>query len=333
MENLSIKQLQQQVQQLERQNRVLHKKLERAESNRMLLEDSYEIQSQQTKKIIHDLKVMQAKLVESEKMSALGVLVAGIAHEINNPMNFIHVNIGHTGSYVQSLIELLHLYQKYYPEPVSEIIEVSQDLDLEFVVDDLFKLLKSMQVGSHRIRNIVLGLRTFARLDEAEYKEVDLHEGLESTLMILQHRLMANANPQGISIVKQYEPLPNIACYAGKLNQVFMALLVNAIDAIEERQSQQRKSGNESEEGCITLRTSASEGWVEVAIADNGIGMSEEVQQQIFNPFFTTKSVGKGTGMGLAIAYQIIVELHQGQLSCYSELGKGTEFTIEIPIK
>lgn len=333
MDRLSIEQLQQRVKELERQNRVLQKKLDRSESNRMLLEGFYEIQSQRIQQIVRDLKMMQAKLVESEKMSALGVLVAGIAHEINNPINFIHVNIGHTYNHVRDLINLLQLYQKFYPEPEREIVEASKELELDFIIEDLFKILQSMRTGSHRIRNIVLGLRTFARLDEAEYKEVNLHEGIESTLMILQHRLQAKTNREEISVTKQYAQLPKILCFAGQLNQVFMALLVNAIDAIEERQSQQRKSGNKVEEGCITLRTSTSNGWVEVEIADNGTGMSREVQGQIFNPFFTTKSVGKGTGMGLAIVYQIVVEQHRGQLSCDSEIGKGTKFVFKIPVK
>jgi signal transduction histidine kinase len=355
MDHLSFEQLQQQVKELEKHNRLLQKKLERAEANRMEWENSYELQSRVLSKVIdgleqsqaeaelrsqelqeafNHLKKMQTKLVESEKMSALGVLVAGIAHEINNPVNFIHGNINYACAYVQDLMDLLNLYQEVYPEPDPKITALIDKLDVEFVVGDLFKLLQSMKIGSDRICQIVSGLRTFSRLDEAEYKEANLHDGLDSTLMLLQHRLKANGAFPGIVVTKHYEPLPQVLCFAGQLNQVFMNILVNAIDAIEERFTQEISNEPSLNAGSITIRTSiANSQWVEIAIADNGLGMAEQVQQKIFNPFFTTKPVGKGTGMGMAICYQIIVEKHRGKLDCFSTVGKGTKFIIQIPLK
>lgn len=354
MENLPVEQLQQRLKDLEKQNRLLQKKLKRSEANRLEIENSYEIQSrlvsqviqgleqsqqeaeqrnQELQQALDDLRVMQTKLVESEKMSALGVLVAGLAHEINNPINFIHVNIGHTSNHVQNLIEVLNLYQNFYPQPAPDIADALEDLDLDFVVGDLSKLLNSMRLGSARIRNIVLGLRTFARVGEAEYKQADLHQGLDSALMILQHRFNANKNRGAIEVIKQYGQLPKVLCFPGQLNQMFMTILVNAIDAIEEDCARKTPADQSGKNPCITIRTSASDRWIEVAIADNGAGMSKEVQKKIFNPFYTTKLVGKGMGMGLAIAYQIAVEKHGGQLDCYSKVGEGTEFQIRIPVK
>jgi two-component system, NtrC family, sensor kinase len=355
MDNLSFEQLQQRVKELEKHNRLLQKKLDRSESNRQELENSYEIQSKLVNQVIqgleksraeaenrsqelqeafNNLQMIQAKLVESEKMSALGVMVAGIAHEINNPINFIHANIDHAYTYVQYLIDVLNLYQEIYPQPDDQIKALMQELELEFVVSDLFQLLNSMKTGSDRIRKIVLGLRTFSRLDEAEYKKADLHDGLDSTLMLLQHRLKPKGDFPGITVIKNYGHLPRIPCYAGQLNQVFMNILVNAIDAIEELYSQQTLDGKQHHTGCITISTSIVDSqWVKIAIADNGLGMSEQVRQKIFNPFFTTKVVGKGTGLGMAISYEIIIEKHKGKLDCVSKLAQGTEFVIQIPLQ
>jgi signal transduction histidine kinase len=355
MDNPSCEQLQQRVKALEKHNRLLQKKLERSESNRVELENSYEIQSKLVNQVIqgleksraeaetrsqelqeafNNLQMIQAKLVESEKMSALGVLVAGIAHEINNPINFIHGNIDYACRYVQSLIDVLNLYDEIYPEPDDRIQDLMKKLELDFVVKDLFQLLNSMKAGSDRISNIVLGLRTFSRLDEAEYKKANLHDGLDSTLMILQHRLKAKDNFPGITVIKHYGQLPQVPCFAGQLNQVFMNILANAIDAIEELYSQQTPHENQHNSGCITISTSIIDSqWAKIAIADNGLGMPEQVRQKIFNPFFTTKPVGKGTGMGMAISYQIIIEKHRGRLDCFSKMAKGTEFIIQIPLK
>jgi two-component system, NtrC family, sensor kinase len=355
MDNPSCEQLQQRVKDLEKHNRLLQKKLERSESNRVDLENSYEIQSKLVNRVIqgleksraeaetrsqelqeafNNLQMIQAKLVESEKMSALGVLVAGIAHEINNPINFIHGNIDYACRYVQNLIDVLNLYHEIYPEPDHRIQYLIKELELDFVVKDLFQLLNSMKTGSDRISNIVLGLRTFSRLDEAEYKKANLHDGLDSTLMILQHRLKAKDDFPGITVIKHYGQLPQIPCFAGQLNQVFMNILANAIDAIEELYSQQTPYENQHNAGCITISTSIIDSqWAKISIADNGLGMPEQVRQKIFNPFFTTKPVGKGTGMGMAISYQIIIEKHRGRLDCFSKMAKGTEFIIQIPLK
>jgi two-component system, NtrC family, sensor kinase len=355
MDNMSFEQLQQRVKDLEKHNRLLQKKLERSESNRVDLENSYEIQSKLVNRVIqgleksraeaetrsqelqeafNNLQMIQTKLVESEKMSALGVLVAGIAHEINNPINFIHGNIDYAYTYVQILIDLLHLYQQIYPEPDYQITAQIKKFELDFVIKDLFQLLNSIKTGSDRITNIVLGLRTFSRLDEAEYKQTNLHDGLDSTLMLLQHRLKVKGNFPPITVIKNYGNLPPIPCFAGQLNQVFMNILANGIDAIEERYSQQTPKENQNHPGCITISTSIVDSqWAKIAIVDNGLGMPEQVQQKIFNPFFTTKAVGKGTGLGMAISYQIIIEKHRGKLDCLSKIAEGTEFIIQIPVK
>lgn len=354
MEDLSLEQLQQRNQDLEKQNRILQKKLRRSEANRLELESSYEIQNklvnqtiqgleksrleadqqrQELQEAFNNLQIMQTKLVESEKMSALGVLVAGIAHEINNPINFIHANIDYANAYIQDLVTLLNLYQEIYPEPDPRIMALKEEKDLKFVIKDICQIMSSMRVGSDRIRDIVIGLRTFSRLDEAECKPVDLHDGLESSLMILQHRLKARDNRFAISVIKEYDALPPIFCFAGQLNQVFLNILTNAIDAIEEQEAQLPLPESQNYSGRITVRTS-HEGsqWVKISIADNGIGMKKDLQQKIFDPFFTTKPVGKGTGLGMSISYKIIVEKHGGKMDFFSTPGEGTEFVIQIPL-
>ncbi|MEH2261901.1 GAF domain-containing sensor histidine kinase [Nostoc sp.] len=286
--------------------------------------------AEQLEKYLRKLQQTQAQLVQTEKMSSLGQLVAGVAHEINNPVNFIFANLTHANSYTQEVLRLLELYQKHYPSPHPEIQSEALAIDLEFLLEDLPKLLSSMRVGADRIRQIVASLRSFSRMDEAEIKAVNIHEGIDSTIMILQHRLTEKSDRVGIELVKHYGKLPQVECYAGQLNQVFMNVLSNAIDALEESLADNK---GQITTPTITIYTEQIDAHqVEIRIADNGLGMPESVQQRLFDPFFTTKPVGKGTGMGLSISYQIIAEKHGGSLSCTSESGKGTEFKISIPI-
>ncbi|MEM7713648.1 MAG: response regulator [Cyanobacteria bacterium P01_A01_bin.68] len=274
---------------------------------------------------LENLKRAQVQLVQKEKMSSLGKLVAGVAHEINNPVNFIHGNLKHIQQYSLGLLQLVELYQKHYPQPEKEIQDYAEELELEFLQEDLSKIISSMTIGSNRIRQIVLSLRNFSRLDEAEFKPVNLHEGIESTLLILQHRLKASSKNPAIEVIRKYSELPMVECYSSKLNQVFMNILANAIDALEESID----SGNK--EPTIVISTSELlNKWVEIRIADNGNGISEETSSKIFDPFFTTKPIGSGTGLGLSISHQIITDKHGGKLECYSTLGEGTEFVIQI---
>jgi len=342
------------LQQLEKENRILKKKLERSEKTCLELEQTNQRKEALLRKIIQELedsqkeveekrqleitlgelKQTQSQLINAEKMSSLGQLVAGVAHEINNPVNFIHGNISHIQSYSQSLLELIHLYQQYYPNPALDIQEKSEEIDLEFLQEDLLKVLGSMKLGTDRIRQIVLSLRNFSRMDEADFKPVDIHEGIDSTLLILQHRLKSKSSE--IQVVRYYGDLPEIECYAGQLNQVFMNILTNAIDAIEDQISTITAHGRDSNLREITISTLVislnNTDWVEITIADNGLGMPEATKEKIFNPFFTTKAIGKGTGMGMAISYQIITKKHNGDLTCTSTVGVGTQFVVRIPV-
>ncbi|RCJ26023.1 histidine kinase [Nostoc minutum NIES-26] len=282
---------------------------------------------------LHELQETQSKLIHSEKMSSLGQLVAGMAHEINNPVNFIYGNLYHASTYTQQLMELLQLYQLHYPRPKKEIDLATEAIDLDFLVEDLPKIMSSMQVGADRIRSIVLSLRNFSRLDEADNKPVDIHEGIENTLLILHHLLKSNVHFTAIEVIKDYGNLPRVECYAGQMNQVFMNVLTNAIDALEENRKIEGNNSLPSPKIWISTRLSIDKLRLLIRIADNGPGMTEVVRKRIFDPFYTTKSVGKGTGLGLAISYQIVVENHGGLMECISEPSKGTEFWIEIPIK
>lgn len=299
-------------------------------------------QATKLKQALKELRHTQAQLIQSEKMSSLGELVAGVAHEINNPVSFIYGNLAPASQYAEDLLQLLELYQKHYPAPSTEIQEQAEAIDLDFLIEDFPKLLASMKMGADRIRDLVVSLRNFSRLDEAEKKPVNLHEGLDNTLLILQHRLKQESSHSGIQIIKEYGNLPLVECYAGQLNQVFMNLLTNAIDALEDLKVKNSSSPSHSQPDraqpstknpTIWIRTEALDPHrIVIRIADNGSGIPEELGKRIFDPFFTTKPVGKGTGLGLSISYQVVVERHGGQLKCLSKPGQGTEFIVEIPL-
>ncbi|MEP6500433.1 PAS domain S-box protein [Microcoleus vaginatus ZQ-A4] len=280
-----------------------------------------------------ELRSTQTQLIQTEKMSSLGQLVAGIAHEINNPVNFIHANIDYLNQYTKELLDLVTLYEQEYPEPNSKIVDRIQEIDLDFMAEDLRKLVGSMQVGTERIRQIVLSLRNFSRLDESAMKPVDIHVGIESTLLILQHRLKSRDNHPEIEVIKEFGKLPLVECYASQLNQVFMNIIANGIDAIEERYHHLSVPQSETKSGRIAISTGVTpQNTVRVEISDNGTGIPEGIVDRIFNPFFTTKAVGKGTGLGMSIAHSIVVEKHKGKIECISSIGCGTTFKIEIPI-
>ncbi|WP_448268635.1 ATP-binding protein [Nostoc sp. DSM 114159] len=293
-------------------------------------------QTQKLQQALHELQLAQTKLIQSEKMSSLGQLIAGVAHEINNPVNFIYGNLKYVAEYTQDLLHLLEKYQKFLPVAPPELESELDNIDLEFIMQDFPKLLDSMKLGTGRIVEIVQSLKNFSRHDEAEMKAVNIHDGIDGTLMILHHRLKADVHRPAIEIVKDYATLPLIECYPGQLNQVFMNILANAIDALEESMENRRIKNNSQSptpNPQITIRTIAIDHqWVVIRIADNGPGMKEEVIRRIYDPFFTTKDVGKGTGLGMAISYQIVVDKHGGMLKCRSQPSEGTEFWIQIPI-
>lgn len=328
------------------ENAILYNNL--AEANQQLIEYNHILEAkvenrtqelnhknQSLQQALEKLQTTQSQLIQSEKMSSLGQMVAGVAHEINNPINFIHGNISHTNKYFHDLLDLIKAYQQEYPNPSAVVAEKIEEIDMNFLAEDLPKILNSMTVGSSRIRNIVLGLRNFSRLDESEMKPVDIHEGIDSTLMILQHRLQEQNHRQKIEVIKEYTYLPQINCYAGHLNQVFMNILSNAIDTLEESLVSNMSVVDDRVSKNLTIRICTEvveNNKLRIRFTDNGCGMTEKVQQKIFDPFFTTKPVGSGVGLGLSISYKIVVDKHNGQLSCTSTIGKGTEFVIEIPI-
>jgi NO-binding membrane sensor protein with MHYT domain len=334
-------------------------KLEHEIVERQQIEDRLQEKTQELETALAVLKQAQTQLVQKEKMSGLGQIVAGVAHEINNPTSFIQGNLNYAIEYTKSLIGLIELYQQEYPDPNPAIEVEIKAIDLEYLIDDLKNIFQSMQVGCKRINEIVLSLRTFSRLDEAVLKLVNIHEGIDSALMILSHRLKAQPQRPEIKVIKEYSQLPLVECYAGSLNQAFMNILNNAIDALEEsyicqqktelpvRETAQmlvvhgqkpsnlpRKSNENLPLPNLEIRISTrliNHDWIAISIMDNGQGMNEEVRSQVFDPFFTTKPVGKGTGLGLSISYQIVTEKHGGKLECISALQEGAEFVITIP--
>jgi signal transduction histidine kinase len=330
--HLTIRNLQKQL--IEQNDR-----LKQEVSDRIQAEQAQREKSQQLAEALQQLKLAQAQLVQSEKMSSLGNLVAGIAHEINNPINFIYGNLTYVTQHTQDLLELVQFYQQALPNPPTEIQEKIEEADLDFIQSDLPKLMDSMRVGAKRIAEIVQSLRSFSRHNEAELKAVDIHEGIDSTLMILQHRLKATPGRCAIEVIREYASLPKVKCYARQINQVFMNILSNALDAVEENRrckienAQEQTANPHSLIPTIVIRTEALEpDWVTIRIADNGKGISEEVLSKLFDPFFTTKPVGEGTGLGLSICYQIVKEQHGGELQCVSAVGQGAEFVIKIPL-
>lgn len=278
---------------------------------------------------LNNLRETQAQLIQTEKMSSLGQLVAGIAHEINNPVNFIYANLAHLDEYSSNLFRVLASYQAHYPEPPDDIKALLEEADLAYIEQDLPKLCSSLALGTKRIQSIVSSLRNFSRLDEAAVKFVDIHEGIESTLLILQHRLKDSDSKVSIEIVKDYGDLPLVECHSGQINQVFMNVIGNAID---ELQSMEPAAEEESVKTIAIATQRADAGWIKVSIKDDGKGIQQNIADKLFDPFFTTKSVGKGTGLGLSISYKII-EAHVGKLYCQSAPGEGAEFVIELPIK
>jgi len=304
-------------------------------------------QTQELAKALEELRHAQSQLIQTEKMSSLGQLVAGIAHEINNPVNFIYGNLAHIQTYMQDLIQLIQLYQTYLPEPAAEITDRIEDIDLEFMIEDIPNLIGSMKQGANRIKAIVSSLRTFSHMDQVGIKAVDIHQGIDSTLILLQPRLNATANRPEIQIEKHYGKLPLVKCYADQMNQVFMNIINNAIDAIDQRDSRQRSAlrdrtrswadceQNPSRIQIITELITEMGGnrqSVKIRIIDNGSGIPASVKDRVFDPFFTTKDVGQGTGLGLSICYKIITEQHKGKIECFSTVGQGTEFAITLPI-
>ncbi|PSB30017.1 histidine kinase [filamentous cyanobacterium Phorm 46] len=326
--NSLIQSVKEHIEALEISQQNLEKRVE--ERTEELSQKNHELQSayNQLADALHNLQQTQAQLIQAEKMSSLGQMVAGIAHEINNPVSFIYSNLEHASNYSQDLLRLVKLYQKQYPNPNGAIQAETEAIDLDFMAEDFSKLIHSMKNGADRIRQIVQSLRNFSRLDESSLKFANIHEGIDSTLAIINQRLESK-----IEVIKDYGDLPKVKCYAALLNQVFMNIIDNAIWAVEERKVNSKASSNATERPTIWIHTETIDTeLVRIGIRDNGTGIPPELKSKIFDPFFTTKDVGKGTGLGLTVCYQLI-EKHKGNLEVVSELGEGTEFCITLPIK
>ncbi|MFN6461233.1 MAG: sensor histidine kinase [Nostoc sp. DedVER02] len=342
---------QKEIKELKKANRILQKQLDRSEADRVKLEETNEKKEYLLRKVIAELKEYQNNLEERShelemmllniqimhnKMSSLGSLVADVAHEINNPVGFIAGNLTPAQEYIHSLLHLIDLYQETYPQASQKIQETIKLMDIEYVREDLPKLILSMKEGTDRISNISNSLRTFSRADTEQKVLFNIHEGIDNTLLILKHRLKENKTRPAIQIVKNYSDLPPLPCFPGQLNQVFMNILANAVDALEESNAglsfdEIKKTPNQIIIHTIIAKTE-DKNYLLIKIQDNGVGISADVQQKMFGHLFTTKPVGKGTGLGLSIAYQIIVQKHRGTLEVKSTLGKGSEFIISIPL-
>ncbi|MFB2972263.1 response regulator [Aerosakkonema sp. BLCC-F183] len=312
-----------------------------AEVQKLQTEALLRMQKEQLEQALSELQQAQVQLIQNEKMVALGQLVAGIAHEINNPINFIYANLNYANEYVQNLLKLIEIYQQEYPNPTPKIDRIIDDIDLSFLIKDAQSLMEGMHRGADRIRQLVLSLRNFSRLDEAEMKSVDIHEGIDSTLLMLQHRLNSQISPKNevirpeIKVIKEYANLPKVTCSPSEINQVLMHLLNNAIDALDLGNSSECNPLNTTLYRHPTIRITTeliAANTIKIRIADNGPGIPESMRSRLFDPFFTTKAPGKGTGLGLSISYQIIVQKHGGKLTCSSSSKEGSEFAIEIPI-
>lgn len=291
--------------------------------------------NQELEQELQQMRAQQTRLIQAEKMSSLEQLVAGIAHEINNPINFIYGNLSPAKHYIQDLLGLVRAYQTAFPQATPEIQQQIAAIDLEFLEIDLPNLFQSLEAGTIRIQEIIRSLRTFSRLDEAEMKAADIHAGLDSTLMILKNRLKGKANRLEIEVHREYSSIPQVGCYPGQLNQVFMNLINNAIDALDDSEKFVFQIGQPCHElPRIDIKTELiQDQWVEITITDNGKGIPEAIRQRIFDPFFTTKPIGKGTGLGLSISYQIVTEKHGGHLSFQSAVDQGTRFQLRIPFR
>ena len=296
------------------------------------LEQQVEARTAELTQSLQQLQQTQLQMIQSEKMSALGNLVAGIAHEMNNPLAFISATLKQAQPNIVDIIEHLRLYQESFPNKSEDIINHAEEIDLDYCIEDLSKMIDSMKMACDRIKNISNSLRSFSRSDRDYKQPFNLHEGIDSTILILKHRLKANELRPEIEVCTEYGNIPQVECFSGQINQVFMNILANAIDALDESSLGRNFQEIKANPNQITITTFVAEQQVKIIIADNGIGMSESVKQRIFDHLFTTKEVNKGTGLGLAIAKQIIIDKHDGQIDCLSSLGEGTKFIIALPI-